>query len=796
MQPMMLPQIGPTLTTTQSIKRADYALPSKNNQPALTIRGNNITIDCNQAIFRGTAKETEPDQRTGVGIEIIGKNITLKNAVVRGYKVGIIARQAPGLRLVNCDVSYNWKPRLLSTAEREDESDWMSFHQNEKDEWMRYGAGIYLVDTNGFEVKGCRANGGGCGLMLTRSNRGLIWNNDFSYLSAIGLGMYRSSDNRVMHNRIDYCLRGFSNGVYNRGQDSAGILIYEQSNRNTFAYNSVTHGGDGFFLWAGQSTMDTGKGGCNDNLVYANDFSHAPTNGIEATFSRNRFINNRVLECWHGVWGGYSYDTKIIGNVFGYNTDGIAIEHGQNNDITGNVFYRDDTAIRLWANASAPDPNWGYPKHRDTRSRTYQITENQFLGSASSALNITRTGRIWFDTNQFDGNKRVIQLGPEVTEANGVSNFVRIPGEPDLIRDGKAAGLAGLTNDQVAMLSASFTASPKVTPNDPVSALNPNFTDEEEYDRRFRAEAVRWNPWQTPAQLRKASMEADQRQAALIQLDDKDWVAPLKGGMDPFIKPKSRRGWRTMFVDQWGPVDSRSPQVVRTYDSTHSGLDFMDGVQYLTHVITGPPGKYRVVSAKGLRPNDTEGRVPGQLVTTGSRAASGQLELVLEYTGAAVTDYRGMVTPAGKPVRFGWSEFRIPIEWKVKFYAWDEALNAQDPTRHPSDPFANAAIHQLFVKDDLNFGSSGSFYPGGPTNKFATVAEGTVDLPDGKYEIDLTSDDGVRVYFDGKRVLDEWHYQGPTRFQVPLIGGKHRLRIEHFEIDGYAALRVAIRPKK
>ena len=90
-----------------------------------------------------------------------------------------------------------------------------------------------------------------------------------------------------MHNRIDWCVRGYSHGFYNRGQDSAGLLIYEQSSRNIVAFNSVTHGGDGLFLWAGQSTMDTGQGGVNDNLFYDNDFSHAPTNGIEATFSRN-----------------------------------------------------------------------------------------------------------------------------------------------------------------------------------------------------------------------------------------------------------------------------------------------------------------------------------------------------------------------------------------------------------------------------------------------------------------------------------------------------------------------------
>ena len=67
--------------------------------------------------------------------------------------------------------------------------------------------------------------------------------------------------------------------------------------------------------------MDTGQGGSNDNLFYGNDFSHAPTNGIEATFSRNRFINNRVEENWHRVWGGYSFDSLIAGNTFARNQE-------------------------------------------------------------------------------------------------------------------------------------------------------------------------------------------------------------------------------------------------------------------------------------------------------------------------------------------------------------------------------------------------------------------------------------------------------------------------------------------
>ena len=171
------------------------------------------------------------------------------------------------------------------------------------------GAGIYLADSDGAEIDHTTIVQGQNGLMLARSSGAKVWNNTFSFLSGIGIGLYRASANTIMHNRIDWCVRGYSHTFYNRGQDSAGILIYEQSNHNVVAFNSVTHDGDGLFLWAGQSTMDTGQGGANDNVVFDNDFSFAPTNGIEATFSRNVLYGNRVEECWHGLWGGYSFDS-------------------------------------------------------------------------------------------------------------------------------------------------------------------------------------------------------------------------------------------------------------------------------------------------------------------------------------------------------------------------------------------------------------------------------------------------------------------------------------------------------
>jgi hypothetical protein len=56
-----------------------------------------------------------------------------------------------------------------------------------------------------------------------------------------------------------------------------------------------------------------GQGVCNDTMLVKNDFSFAPTNGIEVTFSRNVIRENRIYECDDGIWGGYSYNTSIAG---------------------------------------------------------------------------------------------------------------------------------------------------------------------------------------------------------------------------------------------------------------------------------------------------------------------------------------------------------------------------------------------------------------------------------------------------------------------------------------------------
>lgn len=600
-------------------------------QPAVDIRGSNILVDFHGATLEGTPEDTAPDLRKGLGILVEGVNVTIKNVHVRGYKVGLLARSCPGLRLVDCDFSYNWKQHLGSTLEKEDERDWQFYQRNEKDEWLRYGAGIYLEGCDRFEVRGARVHGGQCGLMLTRCNRGRVWNSDFSFNSGLGIGMYRSSRNAIMHNRMDWDVRGFSYGVYNRGQDSAGILLYEQSNKNTIAYNSVTHGGDGFFLWAGQSTMDTGEGGCDDNLVFANDFSHSPANGIEATFSRNAFVANVILECWHGVWGGYSHDTKIVGNTFGYNGETIAIEHGQDNVISLNRIDSDSAGIDLWQNPIT-DRNWAYPKHRDTASHSYVIRDNLLFGIPGAGILLKNTTDALIDQNGFqrDGVGISLTNSSHVVASDNRFEGVGTPVRSDSLGLGNIVdvdpGLVSDSDDASQIPAATMTLGGQPILKPPVSL--------DDYLARFSAA--------TAGAYSKMIQEIRTKGAGAY---DGLIVPPLKGGMTPYLPKNALRGQRYILVDEWGPYDFLRP-VLWPRGGNGDSRRFE---------ILGPAGKWRVISVSGVSSLSSKtGAVPGELDVRLAPGKPEKFTLTLEYAGGATVDELGRRTPAGTKIRFGY----------------------------------------------------------------------------------------------------------------------------------------------
>ena len=688
---------GMVIKKSVKVKKGTYLLNGYDSlsKGAIVIEGDNITVDFNNATLKGSIGKTRPDEFYGVAIIIKGgSNITVKNLFARGYKVALLARNVNGLKIENCDFSYNYRQHLNSTQEKEDISDWMSYHRNETDEWLRYGAAIYLRGCNNAIVANNKVSGGQNSLMMTECNLALVYNNDFSFNSGIGIGFYRSSNNRVLHNRVNFNVRGYSHGVYNRGQDSAGFLVYEQSNSNLFYKNSATHSGDGFFLWAGQTTMDTGKGGCNDNQVMYNDFSYAPTNGVEVTFSRNYITNNRIIECDHGIWGGYSYGSSFNNNQFRNNRIAIAIEHGQENDITGNIFIGNKEAIRLWAKKEQP-ADWGYAKFRDTRSVNYQIALNNYNRNGT-VYNLLRTDSLAIFDNIYTANDSIYKMDSTITEIDSIGKEI--------------------------------------------------------YD----STAVDYS---------------------------------LKNGMDAFKGNGKLAGRKNIRMTEWGPYDFRYPVIWNTNPTDTGRLNFQ---------VLGPKGEWKLISINGevVQPQ-WRYSIGDSFRIDRPNGARTNVTLVAEYKGPAFIDRFGNNIPANKPYRFSFRKFFQPIDFTVSYYDFDSSSN----------PIKTAYLERIKYQrpfkiesvNKLDYAWWGGIKANDVQHKqFLTIAEGAAEIEKGAYELSVTWDDAVRVYVDGKLLLDEWNPSKYTFDQSPnkkirlKLGGNHVFRVEHLELGGFATLSLKL----
>ena len=90
---------GMRITSSTNIRRGTWILPNSDTQlktAAIVISGNDIVVDFGGATLRGTSPNVEPDTRVGTGIIIQGKNITVRNLKIHGYKVAIAALGAGG----------------------------------------------------------------------------------------------------------------------------------------------------------------------------------------------------------------------------------------------------------------------------------------------------------------------------------------------------------------------------------------------------------------------------------------------------------------------------------------------------------------------------------------------------------------------------------------------------------------------------------------------------------------------------------------------------------------------------
>ena len=77
-------------------------------------------------------------------------------------------------------------------------------------------------------------------------------------------------------------------------------------------------------------------------------------------------------------------------------------------------------------------------------------------------------------------------------------------------------------------------------------------------------------------------------------------------------------------------------------------------------------------------------------------------------------------------------------------------------------------------------------------NDFSARFRGQVSLPVGRWRMDLTGDDGIRLYVDGRLLIDEWHPQSATTHNrmIDLVGREHEIVVEYFERGGSAVCKL------
>jgi hypothetical protein len=130
------------------------------------------------------------------------------------------------------------------------------------------------------------------------------------------------------------------------------------------------------------------------------------------------------------------------------------------------------------------------------------------------------------------------------------------------------------------------------------------------------------------------------------------------------------------------------------------------------------------------------------------------------------------------------------VTWQVDWYEWP-TLKYED-AQGWKDLFAGDPVWKQTTRllgGDFTGKAPG---PGLPTHHFAGVARTKFKTEGGRYIFSTLSDDGLRVFVDGKELISRWNHHGPTPDEeaITLSEGVHEIRVEYCQESGAAVLRV------
>jgi parallel beta-helix repeat protein len=464
------------ITSSCRVRFAEAPIADADGNGVVHVAAEGATLEF-EGRLRGSPPGAAPDTYAGTGIRVTAGSVTVRWAQVSGFKCGLHATGSASLLVEDCDFSDNYRARLRSTPAAEDSADWLRPHANDANEWLdACGAGLYVEDGDLATIRRVRARGTQNGIVLDRVNSSSVYDCDCSFGSGWGIALWRSSGNTICRNACDFRVRGYSHGVYNRGQDSAGILMFEQCSLNVIAANSATHCGDGLFAFAGHEALGEAgerrerewylERGANRNVIADNDFSYAAAHGLELTFSfnncilRNRLAGNAIC----GIWAGYSQQTFIAANAIESNGDmpsgaergGINIEHGYANFIYRNAFRDNACGVFLWWDRDPAIAKLPWADANPTAAEENTLVENTFEGDAvavelrqvgPTSLIANRMTGVGADVDADKGSRAVLTMIESMDMGRMPMEEPSCPGETSPV--GARAALAG--RDRIVM---------------------------------------------------------------------------------------------------------------------------------------------------------------------------------------------------------------------------------------------------------------------------------------------------------------------------------------------------------
>ncbi|MBI1882567.1 MAG: SH3 domain-containing protein [Chloroflexi bacterium] len=111
-------------------------------------------------------------------------------------------------------------------------------------------------------------------------------------------------------------------------------------------------------------------------------------------------------------------------------------------------------------------------------------------------------------------------------------------------------------------------------------------------------------------------------------------------------------------------------------------------------------------------------------------------------------------------------------DWRGEYYS-DRNLDNREFTRNDED-----------IDFDWGDGAPRDL----PHDNFSVRWSRHIDFDSGRYRFEARADDGIRVYLDGNRIIDEWHSSnGDQPYTVERnLSGSHKLVVEYYERSGEA----------